>query len=186
MSNIPKEPADTLERAQEDFQGRIEQVHDRSHKLDREQLGRKILARVLKILTGLAGIVIAAGLLDVAKVDLFGQELTGSQLLGVGILAIVLVEGVFANFKRLVAVTAARDALERVGRQAENVYQDNYTEFLRIRDSKPVESAEGLLKLNKRVTKLLRSTIDKVESSLRVADAAAINTLNLEESKKTE
>jgi hypothetical protein len=178
---ISKELEDALELAQTQFESRLKQIHTRSAELDTEHTTRHRRAKMLKSFTVVCGVLVASGFTDNVSFPLAGVNATVSQLLGVGVLLIVGLERVYANFDRLVTVTAARDALERAARQAEDSFEGRQKQFQVIRDSKPVKSAEGLLSLLEEIRGKLADVIDKVEIYLRKRDAAAINKLVLEE-----
>ncbi len=181
MTSISKELADALTLKQEQWAGMRQMVLERSQKLDREQKIRKVIAVVLKIATVVAGIILASGLTDSVAINIGTVETTLAQLLGIAILLVVGVERAVANYDRLMAVTAARDTLERVALQADHQFDAKHHELVRIKNSRPEESAEGQIKLLESLRLKLADAREKVEESLRKSDATAINRLMLDE-----
>lgn len=156
IKKLPREVADALQLSQDQFESRRQQVIDRADKLDKETQQRYRVALVLKSLVVVCGVVLATGFL------------TGwiIQALGAIVLLITSLEYVFANYDNLISITAARDALMRIRRQAENIHEEHAVRIVSIRDSRPTEAAEMLIKLTEGLRKDLADKINEAERAL--------------------
>lgn len=170
---MEKELADAVERSQNQYQGRIEQVDTRIMELSGEERRRKWTAVALKVITVTLGIVLVPGVLKDWQV----------QTIGVVILLIVALERIFANHGRLVSITSARDAYTRIRRQTEDVHERDVLPIIKTRESKPREAANKLIDLNEKLRAMLAATSDKVEDALAKDNYQLLGRLTLEEQK---
>ena len=176
MKDLPKELADAVELSQNQFDSRRTEMIDRVEDLDRAVRLRRRIAQGLKSVTVVCGIVLTTGFLAEWSI----------QLLGALVLLIASLEYVFANYDHLLSMTAARDALKRVRRQAEDILEEHIVQIVSIRDSRPKESAERLISLTQTLRKDLAGIIDKVEAALEERNYELLNRLSLADTQREE
>ena len=139
--------------------------------LTTDQRRRRNVAIGLKVISVLSGIVIATGFLTKSIV----------QVLGGVIPAITALERVFANLSHLLAVTAAKNAYERVRRQTVARHNQQIVEVVRIRDTDPAKAADTLIAFVGALRDQLAATTDEIEGRLAQDDYDSLGRLSLED-----
>jgi hypothetical protein len=152
----------------------LEAVDGRIAALSTEGISRRRMAVWLKVVSVLSGLVIATGFLAQGVV----------QVLGGIIPAIVALERVFANLSRLLAVTAAKNAYERIRRQTVARHNQQIVNVVKIRDTDTKNAAETLIVFVGELRDKLSSTEDEIEEKLAKNDYDALGKLSLEDDSK--
>ncbi len=168
---LPKDFQDAVRLVQSQLRQRQTEVDNRTSALTSEAASRRAVALALKVVTVLSGIVIATGFLQDRVV----------QVIGGIVPAVVALERIFANLPRLLAVTAAKNAYQRIRRQLQAKHDAQIIEVVRIRDRKPEEAANALITFAGALRDLLAASSDDIEARLEQNDYDALGTLSLED-----
>ena len=83
------------------------------------------------------------------------------QVLGGIIPCVAALERVFANLSRLLAVTAAKNAYDRVRRAVVARHNHEIVDVVRIRDRQPKTAADNLVNMDRKLNKLLAFDMER-------------------------
>ena len=170
---LPKDEQDAVALVQRQFREAIQEIDQRTSALNKEQRRRKIVAIVLKVVSVVSGLVIATGFLRQSVV----------QVLGGIIPCVAALERVFANLSRLLAVTAAKNAYDRVRRAVVARHNHEIVDVVGIRDRQPKTAADNLVNMDRKLNKLLADTKEDIETKLAKNDYDNLGRLTLDEDK---
>jgi hypothetical protein len=168
---LPKDHQDAVRLVQKQLKEQMEALDRRVTALTGEQKRRRIVAIVLKVISVLSGIVIATGFLQ--------QNIV--QVLGGIVPAIAALERVFANLSRLLSISAAKNAYERIRRQTVAEHNRQIIAVVEIRDREPAKAATILTKFVGRLRDRMAAAEDAVEDRLAHNDYDNLGRLTLEE-----
>jgi len=175
MPPLSQSEADALKRSQNQFKGRLKEVRDLSKNLGREGDIRKVIAVLLKVAIVVCGIIIASGLLKESAV----------QIIGVVVLIVVAVERVFANIERLMAVIAAKSALDRIERRCIDIHESDILKVIPLRDPDPSKAASLETSLTEKLRKELATAVDQAIIGLENKDLELLGRLVLEDNSES-
>jgi hypothetical protein len=172
---LPKDFRDAAALVQSQFNEAVQALDRRTNALASEQRRRKIIAAVLKVVSVLSGLVIATG---------FVNQSVG-QILGGIIPGIAALERVFANLSRLLAVTAAKNAYDRIRRSIVARHNNEIVEVVKIRDREPEKAADKLIGFVGKLRNLLAAKEADIEGKLAQNDYDNLGRLNLDDDSGT-
>jgi hypothetical protein len=169
--SLPKDVQDAANLVQAQFIESLAALDARVAALGAEQSLRKKVAILLKVVSVLSGLVIATGFV------------TGSaaQVLGGFIPGIAALERVFANLSRLLAVSAAKNAYERIRRSVVARHSRFIVDVVKIRDRDPEKAANLFIKTNGTLRDDLAKKRDEIEDKLSHNDYDNLGRLSLDE-----
>jgi hypothetical protein len=136
----------------------------------------------LYLARGLKGVAVFAGLI------VAGNKYINvpTEVLGLLISAVVLVDGLLANHRRLVLFTSAGNAVNRAIRRVEHEHNSQLVEVARLRDAgQTSEAADLLTKSCQAATNKIREEIDKVATGVEDANVELLNSLNVEQQNRS-
>ena len=171
---LPKDLQDAVALVQNQLLGRVTDLDDRVRALGSEVKRRKFIAVVLKVVSVLSGIIVATGFAATSVM----------QVLGGLIPTIAALERVFANLNRLLAVTAAKNAYERIRRQMVAAHDREIVAVVKIRDREPQKAADKLITFVGHLRDRLSVTCDDIETTLAKNDYDRLGTLALEQEQQ--
>jgi hypothetical protein len=168
---LPHDFSDAAALVQSQLKESVEASDAQIAALGKEQSQRKNIAIALKVISVLSGLIIATGFV------------TGSlaQILGGIIPGIAALERIFANMSRLLAVSAAKNAYERIRRSVVAHHSKHIVEVVRIRDRDSERAADLLIKMIGELRDDLATKRDEIESRLAQNDYDNLGRLILEE-----
>lgn len=172
-TELPADVRDAAALVQAQLRETVAAVDERTQDLSREQVRRRRVALVLKVASIISGLVIATG---------FAADVT-AQVLGGLISGIAALERAFANMSRLLAVTAAKNAYERLRRSVEARHNREVVDVVRIRDRDPTGSADRLIERFGELRDELATKRDEVESRLEKNDYDNLGRLDLDDAE---
>ncbi len=149
-------------------------LDDRVNYLSRQIAQRETAGLILKVSTGLIGILVASGFLDHVLV----------QALGVVVLIIVMLEQTYGNLEKLKTQTSGRNAYSRIRREVEGIHNDQILLIIRDKVRRPMDSANRLIELNRQLMKLLSNTQQEVETAMENKQLALLDRLTLTDQAK--
>jgi len=174
LGGLPSDLQDAVALVQKQLKARISDRDARVSALGAEAKRRKVIAIVLKVVSVLSGIVVATGFAATSIM----------QVLGGLIPAIAALERVFANLNRLLAVTAAKNAYERIRRQTVAAHDREIVSVVKIRDRDPQAAADKLISFVGELRNRLSETCDAIETTLAKNDYDRLGTLALEQEQQ--
>jgi len=169
--SLPGDFRDAAALVQSQLKESVEASDTRVAALGAEQSRRKSIAIVLKVVSVLSGLIIATGFVTDSAVQILGGIIPG----------IAALERVFANMSRLLAVSAAKNAYERVRRSVVARHSKHIVEVVRIRDRESERAADLLIKMIGELRDDLAAKRDEIEGRLAQNDYDNLGRLNLEE-----
>ena len=168
---LPNDFRDASALVQEQLKESINSLDTRIAELNTEQGRRKLTALALKVVSVISSIVIATGILGGLSVQVLGGAIAG----------IAALERVFANMSRLLAVAAAKGALDRIRRQVVAQHNKKIVQVVQYRDREPEKSAQLLIKFVGELRDSLATTKDRIETDLHNNAYENLGRLSLEE-----
>jgi hypothetical protein len=169
--SLPGDFRDAASLVQSQLKESVEASDTRVAALGAEQSRRKNVAIVLKVVSVLSGLIIATGFVTDSAVQILGGIIPG----------IAALERIFANMSRLLAVSAAKNAYERVRRSVVARHSKHIVEVVRIRDRESERAADLLIKMIGELRDDLAAKRDEIESRLAQNDYDNLGRLILEE-----
>lgn len=168
---LTKDYQDAVQLVQAQLREHLASLDSRVQMLVAEQRRRKTVAIILKVVSVLSGLVIATGFLAHSVV----------QVLGGVIPAIAALERVFANLSRLLAVTAAKNAYERVRRHVVARHDQQIVDVVKIRDTNPKKAADTFIAFAGGLRDKLAAASNEIEEKLSKNDYDNLGRLSLED-----
>jgi hypothetical protein len=171
FKGLPKDHQDAVALVQKQLKESLVSLDRRAEALGREGTRRRRVAIFLKVVSILSGFVIATGFLQQSIVQILG-----------GIVPIVAaLERAFANLSRLLAVSAAKNAYERVRRQTVAQHDREIIAVITIRDREPEKAANRLISFVGKLRDRLAAAELEIEDKLAKNDYDSLGRLALEE-----
>lgn len=169
-------PTDPLGFAQNAFDAAYKEAEAARRSVRRSSILRRVVAYGLKAIAVFGGLAISSGLLS-----------PYAQLIGIAIAAAVAADGLFSNHVRMILVTKAAQAYQRLVNEARRVHTRRLGTILPSKEKDPEESQRQLLSLLDELTGKLHSGCTAVELALDEGHIKALDTLTLdsERSKST-
>lgn len=169
-TNLELKDGDPLVFLQNRFEDAFKEVEVASSKLSRQAQWRRYVAYVLKAIAVFGGFAIAVGLQGV-----------WSQIVGAAITLVVLIDGIWANHKQLLAITEARYAYEGVSARVKHLHTRELGKILELKRADPAKAESQLMRLLNRLMTELHDNREKIEASLTRSDLRSLRILSLEQ-----
>ena len=161
--------ANPVEYAQNSFYAAFQEAERARAPLRRSSIWRRIWAYGLKAVAVFGGLAIASGLVA-----------PYAQVIGIAIAAAVAVDALFSNHVRMLLVTKAAHAFDRLAKQARRAHQLRLTPILAQKEKDPEGSRDQLLALLSELTEKLHSGTTEIEAALSEGHLKALEGLNLD------
>jgi hypothetical protein len=171
FKGLPKDLHDAVALVQKQLNQSLASLDTRAKALGREGIHRRRVAILLKVVSVLSGIVIATGFLQHSIV----------QVLGGIVPAVAALERVFANLSRLLAVSAAKNAYERIRRQTVARHDREIITVIKVRDRDTEKAANSLISFVGKLRDRLAAAEEEIEDKLAKNDYDSLGRLALDE-----
>jgi hypothetical protein len=168
---LPAANGDPIEYLHRQITEQLKALAARLAAIRKERRRRLGVAYGFKLTAALGGLAISTGLPQ-----------RWAQGLGILIAVCLVLDRVFANHRRLIAVVAAKNAFERLERTTASHYNSSLTPTLHFKDQDKRASYEALLQ---HTFDDIHTQLDQIETALAEQDLKILDALSLEKDAKT-
>jgi hypothetical protein len=166
-------PKDVVEYYQRQLKEQTAEVAAWCKALGFQRGWRSVLAYGFKLLALLGGVAVATGL-----------EAAAAQAVGVAIAVAVILDGVFSNHTRLMAVAAAHRAVKQLLARVAHEHRISIGPVIEQKRSDEDAAASLLNDLNSRLVKELGEKRQEIQDRMDDVDLRALEALSLDEQRK--